>query len=79
MNSSNIFALSIEQRAFVFFEESSELPDVGGVSRDREWRQPLLDLQIVEETGKHAGIGFGRHTSSMQRYRTLGEVIKHVQ
>ncbi len=62
----HMVALGIEQRALMLLEESGELPDVGGVGRDREWRQTLLDLQIVEETGKYAGVGFGRHRLSMR-------------
>ena len=45
----HMVALGIEQRAFVFLEKSGELPNVGGVGRDSERRQTLLDLQIVEE------------------------------
>ena len=59
-------ALGIEQRALVFLQKAGELPDVGGIGRDGERRQTLFDLQIVEETVDHAGVGCGRHKPSMR-------------
>ena len=62
----HVFALRIEQCAFVFFQEVGELPDVGGIGRDGERSQTFLDFQIVEEAGKYTRVGFGGHLLSMR-------------
>jgi len=55
------------------FQECSELLDIRGVSRNRERCQPLLDLQVVEESQNNAGVGGGGHRFEYACYRTLGE------
>ena len=62
----HMIALGIKQRAFLFFQESSELANVGRIGHDSERRQALLDFQIVEESGDYAGVGFGGHMLSMR-------------
>ena len=53
----HMVALGIEQRAFVFFQEGSELPDVGGVGSNSQRRETFFDLEIVAETIEDTGIG----------------------
>ena len=63
----HMVALGIEQRAFVFFEKSSELSNVGGIGGNSQRRETLFDLQIVDEIHRgHARIGCGRHKPSMR-------------
>src|SRR5690349_8130874 len=62
----HLIALRIEQRAPMLLEKLRELCNVSVVGRNRERRQPLLDLQVIEEVGNHAGIRFRGHSTSMR-------------
>src|ERR1700730_4061068 len=70
-----------KQHALMFFQESGKLADVGGISADRKWRQPLLDSQVVEKAGEHARVGIESHEQGIDEYecyRTLAEVTNRV-
>ena len=47
-------------------QEFRELPNVGGVGRNRKARQALLNFQVVEKSRDDPRIGFRRHTGSMR-------------
>src|SRR5579862_2242549 len=68
------------KQPFPLFQKFGKLADIGGISADREWRQPFLDSQVIEKTGEHARIRFRRHCGRIQyaRYRTLKKVLNPV-
>ncbi len=62
----HMFALGIEQRAFVFLEKEGELSNVCGVGGNGERSESLFDLQIVDESVDYARFGCKRHIPSMR-------------
>ena len=64
-----------QQLPLPFFQELGKLRDIGCVGSNRIARQPFLDVNVVEKSGKQASIGFGRHEEKFSM-RVIGRSEK---
>src|SRR3984957_16923830 len=69
----HITASRLQELAFVFFQELTELANVGRVGANRKRCQSLLNPQVVEEAGEHARVGIRSHQWGTKKVWALSD------